>query len=367
MDVKRVILYIIVGIILILLIAKAYSYSSFDMEKKIKAEQEDFSISIIPEAEILSLQQGSFSILKLGISIDSYYGLSLNYTIKSNDLIGTISPHPDNTKYSYTKVLNIEIPKTTSLGEHKIQVKVNASNGFKEKTFEKEIIVKVTSEDSKYIFNSNINNSIPEIEVKEWNKNMHIIGKQVPVDNFNITVVNIGANSDFYPVFKEDSNCFYIVPNFYYVNLQSNVENTLYFTIYFDNNTNCKDSIFQVSLKDMHTGKEYFLGNEYITFLKEVKVTQPIPIQEEDTNTTTDQDKNLPISTGLTSTPTSNTKINNTTGLFSLENRNVTLGVILLVLIILSVVLFRHGGIFNNAVSVNKIMKKAAAQKESEN
>jgi len=367
MAAKRVILYTLVAFVFTLLISNiAFSYSSFDMEKKIKAEQEDFSISISPEAEILSLQQGSFAIVKLGINIDSYYPLNINYTLKS-DLIATISLYPDNTKYSYTKVINIEIPKNGSLGEHKILVTLDAKNGFQEKVFEKEIIVKVTQADTTYLFNSNTNNSIPEIGVKEWNKNMHIIGKQVPVDNFNIKVVNYGANSDFYPIFTEDSNCFYIVPNFYYVNLKSNVETTMYFTIYFDNNLNCKDSIFQVFLKDMHTGKEYFLGDEYITFLKEIEPTK----QEINTNIMSteeeQQDKNLISGTGSTSNSTNNTKITNTTGLFSLENRNVTLGVILLVLIILAVVLFRYGGVFNNAISVKKVMTKMEVQNTTEN
>ena len=385
---KKIIFCIIGTIILFVLIANSYSYSTFDMEKQIKAQNEDFSIEILPEAEYLSLRQGSFSIIKLGINIDSYYKLKLNYGFES-DLEVTSPTYTDNTNFSYSKVLNLQIPNNTELREHKILVKINANNGFKNKDFEKEIIVKVTEKDSKYSFSSNTNNSTPNLEVVYWNYTTLAIGKNFPSEKVIFSVKNTGANSDFFPIFENDENCFVVKYIPMITNIPSNTIKDFFFVV--DYNTEvgyCKDTEISVFLRDSHTNKEYFLGKELVLFrddynqkvMPETKTTQTNTNDETGPNvdnptgvSTAGLDYSKDLNTGIVVNSNENTEDVNTsiipigststlsnskpTALFALENRSITIGAIVLIVLIFVVVIFR-GGFMNNTKNVKKLVKQ---------
>lgn len=358
------------------------------MEKQIKAQNEDFSIEILPEAEYLSLQQGSFSIIKLGINIDSYYKLKLNYGFES-DLEVTSPTYTDNTNFSYSKVLNLQIPNNTELREHKILVKINANNGFKNKDFEKEIIVKVTEKDSKYSFSSNTNNSTPNLEVVYWNYTTLAIGKNFPSEKVIFSVKNTGANSDFFPIFENDENCFVVKYIPMITNIPSNTIKDFFFVV--DYNTEvgyCKDTEISVFLRDSHTNKDYFLSKELVLFrddynqkvMPETKTTQTNTNDETGPNVdnptgvpTAGLDYSKDLNTSIVvssdentedlndvSSPTGSTNTlshSKPTALFALENRSITIGAIVLIVLIFVVVIFR-GGFMNNTKNVKKLVKQ---------
>ncbi|MDD4983895.1 MAG: hypothetical protein PHH82_03605 [Candidatus ainarchaeum sp.] len=389
---RKVIFVIIGAILLFILIANSYSYSTFDMEKQIKAQNEDFSIEILPEAEYLSLQQGSFSILKLGIDIDSYYKLKLNYVFES-DLEVTSPTYMDNTNFSYSKAINIKVPSNTEPKEYKILIKLNANNGFKSTDFEKEIIVKVTEKEGKYSFSSNTNNSTPVLEVVSWDYTTLAIGKNNPSEKVIFNVKNTGANSDFFPVFKNDENCFVVKYIPMITNIPSNETKSFVFAVDYNSEVGfCKDTEISVSLRDSHTNKEYFLGKEAVLFRDnyepkiesniettqtntsgpESNVDNPTSNDLTSTNNPTSPDYSKDSNTGIIITEDKNTNDTNTvipisgtstslnskpTALFAMENRAITIGAIVLIVLIFAVIIFR-GGFMNNTKNVKKLVKQ---------
>jgi len=362
----KVIFYIIVTIILFLLTTGAYSYSTFDIEKQKQAEYQNLYLKIIPEYTILSLEQGSLSIQKLQINLQTNYNTTLKYSFEG-DLPLSIDLVQYSTKYSHYKYLNIKVPENAKLGNYILKMTVVASNGFVEKSQEIKFNVDVT-EMHKYSINSNSNTSLPNPSKVYWDYTLLAIGKNFPSEKVNIKVKNFGSDSDFFLTFKNNESCFVVNTIPAIINIKSNETKDFVFSVDYNAEVNsCKDSTVGVYLRDSHTNIEYFLGNELVLFRDDYEYTVG-PITKTNQTTVSDtgstltplnnQGYNKDSNTVLPVTGSTSTSLNSKpTALFAMENRAITIGAIILIALIFLVIIFR-GGFMNNTKSIKKLVKE---------